>query len=106
MASTSRQIIATREMLYSRIGETEKKKLVICITAPYFLAQASVPFTIHDGAAGCAIVFDGIPEDEITIHGADRIQALALAADIDPYLRGLRRKYEFYWETGEPYFDV
>jgi len=106
MESTSRKIIATRELKYSRIGESEKRKLVICITAPYLLAKGSVSFQFDEGTAGCSIVFDGIPEHEIEVFGADRIQALAFAVDIDPYLRGLRSKYIFYWETGEPYFDT
>lgn len=101
----SRSTIATRQLLYSRVGESEKRKLTIGITAPYLLTRGSVSFNFDEGTAGCAIVFDGIPEDEITVYGADGIQALALAVDIDPYLRGLSRKYDFYFETGEPYFD-
>jgi hypothetical protein len=55
---------------------------------------------------GCVIHFDGLPEKEMTVYGADGIQALALAVDIDPYLRGFGQKYNFFWKSGEPYFDA
>jgi hypothetical protein len=105
MASSSRQIIAKRQLLYSLDGASERKKFTVCITAPYLLSGDAVPFAYDEGTAGCEIVFDGLPEDEITVYGADGIQAVALAVDIDPYLRGLSRKYGFFWETGEPYFE-
>ena len=81
------------------------RQMTVCVTAPYELTEGSVSFQFDQGTAGCEIRFDGLPEDDIVVFGADRIQALAMATDIDPYLRGMSRKYEFFWETGEPYFD-
>jgi len=106
VTTTSKQIIATRTLLYSRVGESEKRKLTVGIVVPYHLTPGSVSFAFDEDTAGCAIVFDGIPEDEIVVFGADKIQALAMAVDIDPYLRGLARKYDFFYETGELYFDA
>lgn len=102
----ARRTIATRQMLYSVRGSSERKAFTLCITEP-FLLTGDVGFKYGEGAAGCTIVFDGLPEFEVTVHGVDRIQALELAVDVDPVLRGLnRRKYDFFWEDGEPYFET
>ena len=104
--SAPRQTIATRQMLYSVRGDSERKPFTLCITEP-FLLTGDVGFKYAPGAAGCTIFFDGLPEFELTVHGVDRIQALELAADVDPVLRGLnRRKYDFFWDDGEPYFEI
>jgi hypothetical protein len=105
MTAASRQIIARRQLLYSPVGGSERKQCAVCISAPYLLSGDSVPFAYDEGTAGCVIAFDGLAEQDIEVFGADGIQALALATDIDPYLRGLSRKYEFFYETGEPYFE-
>lgn len=101
-----RRTIASRRLLYLPIGESEKRNLTVRIVGPYLLVQGSVGFAFDEGAAGCDIEFDGLSMEVISVYGADAIQALALATDIDPYLRGLSRKYHFFFETGEPYFDA
>jgi hypothetical protein len=40
-----------------------------------------------------------------TAIGADSIQALQLAVDVDRVLRRLSKHYDFYFPTGEAYFD-
>lgn len=105
MKEVQKRTIASRRLLYSRIGKSERRNLTIRIVGPYLLVQGTVDFDFDEGAAGCDIEFDGLSEKEISVYGADAIQALALAVDIDPYLRGLSRKYNFFFETGAPYFD-
>ena len=39
------------------------------------------------------------------IYGADSIQALQLAVDIEPVLKRLSERYDFYFPSGEGYFD-
>lgn len=101
-----KQYIAERELLYSLEGDSTRNKLVIRITAPCLIKEGTVNFEFPPGAAVCAIEFDGLPKSLVEeVHGADSIQALQFAVDIDPYLKGLGKKYDFYWPTGEPYFD-
>jgi hypothetical protein len=38
-------------------------------------------------------------------YGADSLQALQLAADIEPVLKRLSHRCDFYFPTGEGYFD-
>lgn len=102
---SARRTIAERELLYSLKGERDRRKLVIRISAPYLVDKEAVKFDFDHGAAGCAIEFGGLPEDSIDVFGIDPIHALTLAVDIDSYLQGMRKKYDFFWSSGEPYFD-
>lgn len=97
--------IAERELLYSLKGESARKKLVVRISAPYLVDESMVNFKFDPGTAGCTIEFDGLPESNIEVHGVDTLHALKLAADVDPYLKGLAKKYDLYWSSGDPYFD-
>ncbi|MGH8354289.1 MAG: hypothetical protein ACRERY_12300, partial [Pseudomonas sp.] len=99
------KVIAKRELLYSLKGESTRRKLIVNIGAPYLLEKETVGFNFDPGAAGCTIEFDGLIERSIEVHGIDLIHALQLAADIDQYLKGMQSKYDFYWSTGEPYFE-
>lgn len=97
--------VAEREILYSLKGQHDKKKLTVRIGAPYLIEKDSVNFAFDKDAACCTIEFDGIDEKNIDVHGIDTLHALTLAVDIDPYLRGMKDKYDFYWPTGESYFE-
>ena len=98
--------IAERHLLFSVKGESERKVLVIRVFAPRPVDPASVSFQVAAGTAVCTVEFDGIP-DEIQgdTYGADSLQALQLAADIEPVLKRLSKHYDFYFPTGEGYWD-
>ena len=98
--------IAERELSYSMIGRTERSKLMIRIYAPYKVQQSKVNFKAQEGTAGCRWEVDGLPEQlGDTTYGADSLQALQLALNIDGVLRSLRHKYAFYFRDGESYFE-
>jgi len=97
--------IAERELLYSIKGEQSRKKIVIRIYAPYLLEKDAVNFKFDPGTAGCTIEFDGLDESNIDVHGIDLLHALTLAVEVDPYLAGMKNKYDFFWLTGESYFE-
>jgi hypothetical protein len=99
--------IAERHLVFSEKGKSERKPLVIRIFAPRPVDPASVSFQVAPGTAVCAVEFDGIP-DETTLddtYGADSLQALQLAADVEPVLKRLSNDYDFYFPSGEGYFD-
>jgi hypothetical protein len=51
------------------------------------------------------ISFDGLAEKEMTVHGADSVQAIELAVqDMEQYLRRLSKKYDLFFDDGEPNF--
>lgn len=98
--------IAERHLLFSAKGESERKPLVIRIFAPRLVDPASVSFQVATGTAVCVVEFDGIPDEtQGDTHGADSLQALQLAADIEPVMKRLSKRYDFYFPTGEDYFD-
>jgi hypothetical protein len=94
-----------RELFYSLKGKPLRKKLVVRICGPYLIDKKAVNFRFDEGTAGCTIKFDGLNEDNIEVFGIDKLHALSLSVDIDSYLKSMTTKYDFYWITGEPYFE-
>ncbi len=90
-------IIAERRLFFCPKGEAERKVLTIRVARPQW---------VESGVAVCSLTYDGMSECDLNVHGADLLQALHLAADIEPTLRALSKKYDFFFETGEPYFDT
>lgn len=105
MSNQKTPIIATRHLAFSPIGEEARHNLFIRIHAPYQLREGDVAYSVERGVAGCEVEFEGLSEETRTVHGADTIQALEMAVDIDRTLRRLSRKYTFFWPSGEPYFE-
>jgi hypothetical protein len=99
-----RKFIAQRELLYSGKSETGRRRLLVGISAPY-LVKEGAKFKFDPGTTACRIEFEGLPEEAIEVVGADSLQAVQLASNIDPYIKGLEKKYDIYWPTGERYFE-
>jgi len=98
--------IAQRQLLYATKDQPDRREFVIRIGTPYLVDQSKVNFTADEGVAGCTVDFDGLPEvTSETVYGADLLQALQLAVNIEPILKRLSRKYDFYFPTGERYFE-
>jgi hypothetical protein len=97
--------IPVRELFYCLKGKQVRKKLIVRIRGPYLINKNEVNFRFDEGTAGCTIEFDGLGEDNIEVFGIDRLHALSLSVDIDSYLKSMTTKYDFYWITGEPYFE-
>lgn len=98
-------IVATRHLLFCRVGETVRRRLNIRIYMPYHLKDGDVSFEFTKGTAGCDVEYDGISHRLETAYGADTVQALEIALGFDKTLRRLSQKYVFFFETGEPYFE-
>jgi hypothetical protein len=98
--------IAQRRLFFSEKGTPDRKPLIIRVFAPRPVDPDSHLFRPDADTAICTVQFDGIPDAYGgEIYGADSIQALQLAADIDPVLKRLTDRYDFYFPTGEGYFD-
>lgn len=92
------KVIAERKLIFAPKGTQARKELVIRIGVPYW---------VEDDVAACPVEWNGLFEKEelADSRGMDLLQALHLAADIDPLLEKLRNKYDFYWSSGEPYHN-
>ncbi len=100
------EFIAKRELLYSLKGEAIRKKLLIKISKPYLVDKESVDFEFSFGTSACTIKFDGLPSNFTEeVYGVDSIQALALATNLNPYLKNIEKKFDLFWSSGDPYFD-
>jgi len=98
--------IAERRLEFSEKGKAERKPLLIRVFAPQPVDPDSDLFRVDADTSRCVVEFDGIPDANVgEIYGADSIQALQLAVDIEPVLKRLSRHYDFYFPTGEGYFD-
>lgn len=92
--------------MYSQKGSFEKSNFVVRVSAPYPIEEGSVNFQFRPGDYVCEVEFCGLPETFIEkVYGVDAIQAVFLAANVDGYLKGLEKKYDLYWLSGEPYFE-
>ncbi len=100
------EVIAKRLLKYSVKGDHRRHALEVRIYAPHVLTVGCVAFEFDAGAAGCRWEIVGLPEafDDVA-YGADSLQALQLAADVEPVIRSLQGKYDMFFPTGEPYFE-
>ena len=56
--------------------------------------------------ATCNLEIIGFKEPYVqTLYGADLLQALQQATNVDPILKAFSKKYDLYFEDGEPYFE-
>ena len=99
-------LIAQRKLLYSSRDNAKPFPFTVGITSPRDVATGSNDEALHDAMSACDIVFEGLDAPPVEVRGADSLQAIAIACDIDPVLRELERKfgYEFFWDDGSAYF--
>jgi hypothetical protein len=100
------QLIAQRKLLYSSRDNAKPFPFTVGITPPREITAGSNDEALADAMSACDIVFDGLDAPPIEVRGADSLQAVAMACDIDPYLRGMEKQYgyEFFWDDGSSYF--
>ncbi len=98
-------LIAHRSLLFSEVGNSEKKSLDVKVGLPYEIKSGEVSFTFSKGTAGCDLYLEGLSNEPTTSYGADTVQALEIALQFDKTLLRLSSKYSFYFANGEPYFE-
>jgi hypothetical protein len=100
------QYIAQRKLLFSEKGSQQKFAVTVQLTAPHELAEGEVDFQFSSGTAVCTICFKGLPKVKPEqVYGADTLQALQLASNVEPILKRLSNSYDIYFPTGESYFE-
>jgi len=97
--------IAERRLFYSAKGSNERKELIIRLGTPYQVQEGTVSFPVGGGVVGCHIELDGLDEKCPEVYGADSLQAINIASNLEPFLKRLQKKYDLYWLSGEPYFE-
>lgn len=91
------QFIAERKLIAVLRDTGERKEVTYRVGVPYWAPGEEF--------ASCPVEFEGIFSELADSKGIDELQALHLASDLDGFLVMLKGKYDFYWLSGEPYFD-
>lgn len=91
------KIIAERRVIAESIEDGSRKEVIVRIGLPYWDDESQM--------AQCPREYFGLLPCVADAFGADTVQALALALDVDAMLRAHSSKYRFYWTSGEPYFE-
>ncbi|CAK1327218.1 Uncharacterised protein [Burkholderia pseudomallei] len=98
--------IATRKLAYTVKGESGRTLLTVCIGEPFLLTEDNCDIAFGEDAAGCVVSFEGLQEKAHTVIGGDTFQALELAVGAaESSLRRLSKKYDFYFDDDDPYFE-
>ena len=92
------EIIATRRLQFKSCNTEKSGFLVIEIYKPYLLKEDMVDFPITSGNSGCSVKVLGLETDyyDQEVYGADTIQALQLASDIEGMLKHIDKKFELF----------
>jgi hypothetical protein len=103
----SRNVIAERKLAFSTKVDSARKPLLIRIFAPKPVDPDSHLFRPDADTSSCVFEFAGIPDVKPNeTFGADSIQALQLAiGDVEAILKRLSDRYDFFFPTGEDYFE-
>ncbi len=64
-----------------------------------------VKFPFDGAVAICRVEIEGLTERSFDVYGMDSLQAINLVYNIEKLIRRLSAEYDFYWSSGEPYFD-
>lgn len=99
------KFIAERKLLYSLKGSDIRKEFAVGICAPYPVEQSMVSYPIGEGFAVCELRLDGLDEEGEKFFGADSLQAVNLASNVEAFLKRLQQRYDLFWLSGEPYFE-
>jgi hypothetical protein len=97
--------IAERHLLFSGKKDGVRKKLTVGICAPKVVEQDKVQFPIDGVMSMCHVDMEGLDAHSFDVYGTDSVQAVNLASNIEAVIKRLSDEYDFFWATGEPYFE-
>ena len=89
--------LAERNVVAERIEDGQRTDITFRVGVPYWVEGEDFAY--------CPWEVDGLLEKVADAAGTDTLQALQLASNIDGFLAAFKDKYNFYWPTGESYFD-
>ena len=69
------------------------------------LIEMAAPLCTGSSMSVCHVDMEGLDEHSFDVYGTDSMQAVNLASNIESVIKKLSAKYDFFWATGEPYFE-
>ncbi len=100
-----KKFIAERKLIYALKGSDIKNEFLIGICNPFKKKFNTEDVINAADFYGCLVEFSGLDEQGEIVYGADSLQAINIASDVEVLLMRLSKKYDFFWSSGEPYFD-
>jgi len=97
--------IAERHLWFVKKGNGVRHRLTVGICLPAVVAQEEVQYPVDGVMSKCHVEFDGLNEHSFDVFGTDSMQAINLASNIEDVIKRLSDEYEFFWATGDPYFE-
>ncbi len=100
-------VIAEFELNYAKKGSLDKDKFSISITKPLLVEKDSDHKPTRVGFYFSNVIVHPFDQFSYTVYGANPVQAIHLASNIDFILEKLKDKdeYDFFCLSGEPYFN-
>jgi hypothetical protein len=105
MADSVNHSVAERRLLCSRKNSNLRAEVVFRLGSPRATKGLNSAGLADGEMFECEVGIAGLEAPSVKYFGMDSVQALQLAADLDPLIRRLSIRYDFFWLTGEPYFD-
>jgi hypothetical protein len=97
--------VAERRLLFRKKGSESTKELVIKVSEPFVLTGEEVTFPVDGIMCGCHVEVEGLDEPGFDLYGMDSLQAISIASNIEPLIERWSDRYDFFWITGEDYFE-
>lgn len=103
----NRDIVASRTLRFRKISSGEVGEVTVQISTPYLLKPDMVDFPVSERTAGCSVRVLGIGTDYYNqeVYGADTLQALELAVDVEGIFKRISKEYDLFFLDGDPYFE-
>lgn len=105
MMNSQECAVATRRIAYAERNGLASGILEVRVMLPQVVDADECSSVSPPSSYSCRVSFDAFPRLDYEVHGADAIQALELAVNIDPVLQSLQHKYVLSFLDGEPYFE-
>lgn len=97
--------IAERHLWFAKKEGGARIQLVVGICAPVVVAREEVRYPVDGVMSKCHVELEGLSEHSFDVFGTDSMQAINLASNIEAVIKRLSEEYDFFWATGEPYFE-
>jgi hypothetical protein len=97
--------IAERHLWFSKKGEETRNRLTVGVCAPVVVSQNEAQYPVDGVISQCHVEMEGLSEHSFDVVGTDSMQAVNLASNIEVVIKRLSDEYDFFWATGEPYFE-
>lgn len=95
--------VAKIELLYSNKGDNNRQSCSISISQPILIENdlEHIPNTV--GCYYCRVKIEPVEKLSFLVYGANAMQAVHIASDIEFILKNINKNHDFFYMDGVPY---